>query len=139
MTYTVVALLKRKDGMTPAEFRTHYDTVHVPLLRSLVGSTFPLSHTRNYVTRNPTGNPSPSGDVKQDDFLPVVYMGQASDVNFDSVTVLVWEDKSAFDRFQQVFSTEEVYGRISEDEKNFLNPNLRLAYAIDKPVVTNRG
>lgn len=124
--------------MTPAEFRTHYDTVHVPLLKSLVGPVFPLSHTRNYVTRNPTGNPSPSDGVKQHDFPPVLYMGQASDVNYDSVTVMVWEDKSAFDLFNQVFSTEEVFGRISEDNKNFLDPNLRLAYTIDEPVVTNR-
>lgn len=146
MTYTVVAFIRRKEGITPAEFRKHYDTVHVPLLKSLVGSTFPFSHTRNYVTRTPIDDPSssdlqegePSGNVKKGAFEPILYMGQATDVSYDSITFMVWEDKAAFDRFNKLFSTEEVYGRIAEDNENFVDRRFRLAYAVDEPVVTHR-
>ncbi|RYO80920.1 hypothetical protein DL766_009164 [Monosporascus sp. MC13-8B] len=144
MTYTVVALIRRKEGIKPAEFRSHYDNVHVPLLKSLVGSTFLLSHTRNYVTRIPTGDPLNSTDSQHDesaanlDFAPVLYEGQASDLNYDSLTVMVWEDKAAFDEFSRIVSTKEVFDKMSEDNKNFLDTTFRLVYAVEEPVITNR-
>lgn len=60
MTYTVLALIFRKPSITPDQFRTHYDTVHVPLLKSLVGDTFPMTHTRNYITRTSSASPPSS-------------------------------------------------------------------------------
>ncbi|KAI1634903.1 hypothetical protein F4809DRAFT_616660 [Biscogniauxia mediterranea] len=143
MTYTIVAFIRRKEGITPAEFRAYYDTVHVPLLKSLVGSAFPLSHTRNYVTRTPAGGSSNTDFQKDEssakqDFVPVVYIGQASDVNYDSITTMIWEDKAAFDRFNQIFSTREVLGQIAEDNKNFVDTSLRLVHAVDEPVTMSR-
>ena len=43
-----IALLKRKPGLTPAEFREHYEEVHAPLALSL----FPTirKYVRNYIT-----------------------------------------------------------------------------------------
>ncbi|KAI0380261.1 hypothetical protein F5Y04DRAFT_257802 [Hypomontagnella monticulosa] len=140
MTYTVVAHVKRKVGTTPSEFRTHYDTVHVPLLKSLVGATFPLTHTRNYVTRNPTASSesSGSGQEAETEFLPVMYKGDAAGVEHDSMTVMVWEDKAAFDRFKDLFYTPEVFERISEDEKSFLDLSFRRLYALEQPITTKR-
>ncbi|KAI1489381.1 EthD domain-containing protein [Biscogniauxia mediterranea] len=137
MTYTVVAFVKRKEGITPTEFRSYYSTVHIPLMQSLVGSAFPLTHTRNFVTRNAVdGSPKASS---QQEFAPVLYMGQPSDVNYDCITVMVWEDKAAFDRFFQVFSTKEVAERVAEDNKNFLDSSLQLIYELDEPSVTKRA
>ncbi|KAI2627961.1 hypothetical protein GGS26DRAFT_560581 [Hypomontagnella submonticulosa] len=141
MTYTVIAHVKRKVGTTPFEFRKHYDTVHVPLLKSLVGATFPLTHTRNYVTRNPTTSSESSGSGKEAEaeFLPVMYKGDAAGVEYDSLTVMVWEDKGAFDLFKDLFYTREVFEKISEDEKNFLDQSFRRLYALEQPVTTERN
>lgn len=51
MTYTIVDLIRRKQDITPEQFRNYYNNVHVPLLKLLMGDTFPLTHTRHYVSR----------------------------------------------------------------------------------------
>lgn len=156
MTYTVVALRRRKAGTTPAQFRAYYDNTHVPLLRSLAGALFPLSHTRHYVTRTETAavsapkppaehHPQPAAQAAQEDsstttvgYVPVVYKGAADEINYDCITMMVWEDQAAFDRFKQAFYKEEVHARVSEDERQFLDPDLRITYAIEEPAVTLR-
>lgn len=168
MTYTLVALRRRREGTTPAQFRAYYDNTHVPLLRSLAGALFPLSHTRHYVTRtkttvsaSPDKTPEhhhndddgsqgphqpPAAQAAQEEatstylvgYAPVVYKGAADEINYDCITMMVWEDQAAFDRFKQFFYKEEVHARVSEDEKAFLDPDLRITYAIDEPAVTLR-
>ncbi|KAI0095753.1 hypothetical protein GGR51DRAFT_544674 [Nemania sp. FL0031] len=197
MTYTIVAFIRRKKDTSPAQFRAHYDNVHVPLLQVLVGSNFPISHTRHYVTRyieplrlsshHPVSDkksrkdPSPASvsgasselPVAQQDrhhdqsttqseehirdhglglwsadageelhnnasYLPVMYRGQPSDVDYDAITIMVWEDKGCFERFRDVFYREEVAARIFEDEKRFLDHGLRLTFAVEEPAVTRR-
>ncbi|KAI1135144.1 hypothetical protein F5Y05DRAFT_395764 [Hypoxylon sp. FL0543] len=145
MTYTVVAHIRRKQNITPSQFRTHYDTVHVPLLKSLVGPAFPLTHTRYYVTRKPTiprsitsSETLSSENVAESDFLPVIYWGEASRVEYDSLTVMVWEDYTAFECFMKIFSTPDVFGKIFEDEKNFRDQSFRRVYALEQPITTER-
>jgi hypothetical protein len=41
-------MMKRRSGITPHQFKEHFETVHIPLLKSVVGEDFPLSHTRHY-------------------------------------------------------------------------------------------
>ena len=138
MTYTVVALIKRKPGITPEQFRAHYEDTHVPLLKSLVGPTFPLTHTRNYVTRSAqsTTTPAPGPGGGEDPYPPTMYMGQPSEVSYDSVTVMVWADKEAFDKFCEVFYREDVALKMQEDEQVFLDKSFRVVYAVEEPLVT---
>ncbi|KAH9897404.1 hypothetical protein F4778DRAFT_743465 [Xylariomycetidae sp. FL2044] len=158
--------------MSPADFRHHYDTAHVPLLKSLVGPAFPLTHTRNYVTRNPAGATTPplpprpppplpprprpppppseeeekegkkKAETRPDFFRPVIHMGDpataADIVDYDSVTVMVFEDKAAFERFREVFSSPEVFDKIAEDDLNYMDTSLQLAYAVEEPGITRR-
>lgn len=149
MTYTITALIYRKPGLTPAEFRTHYDTVHVPLLKSLVGESFPITHTRNYVMRThadapsdgsaPKRSPTPSAqNSASDDWLPTLYKGQPSDFPFDSVTVMVWENKAVFDRFCEIFYQEEVQKAMREDEEKFKDTRFEMVCALEEPVFTAR-
>lgn len=149
MTYTILALIYRKPSLTPDQFRTHYDTVHVPLLKSLVGDTFPMTHTRNYITRTQSWTQnqdldsstsksfgdSPSTDL----WLPTLYRGQPSDFPYDSLTVMIWEDKPTFDRFCEVFYREDVQKKMQADEERFIDRTFRMACALEDPVVTARG
>jgi len=45
-----VFLLKRKPGLSPAEFREHYEEVHAPLEISLLPNI--RKSVRNYITKN---------------------------------------------------------------------------------------
>ncbi|XXH05346.1 hypothetical protein Hte_011772 [Hypoxylon texense] len=137
MTYTVVAHVRRRQDITPSEFRAHYDTVHVPLLKSLVGTAFPLSHTRNYVARNPT-TPDATLPTPDTEFAPVMYRGEASSVDYDSLTVMVWEDYAAFESFLEAFYRKEVSEKIDEDEKTFIDQSVRRIYALEQPATTTR-
>ena len=56
-----IALLKRKLGLTPAEFRQQFEEVHAPLEVSLFPSI--RKYVRNYVTGVPNqGDPEPEFD-----------------------------------------------------------------------------
>ena len=57
-----IALLKRKPGLSPEEFRRHYEEVHAPLVRRLLPCI--KRYVRNYVTVRPF--PSSGGEVEFD-------------------------------------------------------------------------
>ena len=46
----IIFLLKRKPGLTPAEFRQHYEEVHAPLVLNLSPNI--RRYVRNYITTN---------------------------------------------------------------------------------------
>ncbi|KAI1389102.1 uncharacterized protein F4822DRAFT_269253 [Hypoxylon trugodes] len=143
MTYTVVALLRRKEGISSTQFRKHYDTVHLPLLISLLGSAMPLTHTRYYVSREtPTMHWSvePLTTLKRsaavgEEFPPaIMYEGSLDDVAFDSLTVMVWEDKELFDTFIRILLSKDVAEKIGEDEENFLDRGKKVVFSITDSV-----
>ena len=51
MTFTILIFAYRKPGLTPAQFRIHGEQIHIPLIKSLTGPLFPLSHVRRYIHR----------------------------------------------------------------------------------------
>lgn len=143
MTYTVMAHIRRKEEITPVEFRQHYDKAHVPLLKSLVSPASPLSHTRNYVTRNPkpavAADLVPGSEDANKDFAPVICTGeQSTDIDHDLVTVMVWDGKAAFDRFCAAFVSPDALNKIVSDNENCLDSTLQFAYAVEEPAVTRQ-
>jgi hypothetical protein len=145
MTYTVVALLPRRPDITPSQFRAHYEDVHVPLLKSLVGPHFPLTHTRNYVSRRPvdqgpsslTASTATGRETAGEHFPPtVMYQGVPSDVQFDSLTVMTWEDEQAWLRFLEAFRSADVARKIGEDEDKFIHRGRKVVFPIQEPVET---
>jgi uncharacterized protein (TIGR02118 family) len=64
--------LRRKDGMSPEEFREHWVNRHVPIARD--GYEHLLGYTVHAVTRVPEGQEAP----------------------YDGVAVLTWGDRDAF-------------------------------------------
>ncbi|KAI6092270.1 hypothetical protein F4821DRAFT_159952 [Hypoxylon rubiginosum] len=147
MTYVVVALLRRKEGLSPSQFRTYYDTVHLPLLKSLVGSTAPLIHTRHYVSHEAAtalgssesiatlGSMAASGK----EFHPtIMYQGSPSDVSFDSLTVMTWADKESWESFLKIFQSKVVAEKIDEDEENFLDRARKVVFSVATSTTTMR-
>ncbi|KAG6369005.1 hypothetical protein INS49_003224 [Diaporthe citri] len=139
MTFTIIALLRRRDDITPEQFRTHYETVHVELLRSLVQKEFPLTYVRHYISR-PGGGSADAAPLLLKDLdnqsAPTLLQGRPSDITFDVVTVMTWEDEEAHGRFAKIFALDHVAQKINDDEANFLDRDNKLVFTVGKTSTT---
>ncbi|KAI1386121.1 uncharacterized protein F4822DRAFT_306278 [Hypoxylon trugodes] len=134
MPFTIIVTVKRKAGTTPQQFRDHYNNGHVPLVKRLTGSTWP-KHTRQFVIRNETKPANPDADKTSNEvWQSEVLRGSPSNVDFDCLTTMVWEDRAAWDRFLQKFyeHSEEILA----DELSFAEPFEIIC--VEEPVTTDR-
>lgn len=100
----------RKAGLTPAEFQTHYENNHVPILQRLAGDDFFLSHQRFYLARG-DGVPAPA----------MVVLGGDQDFDYDALTIVTFKDKEHMDRFNAKTNTPKARQEIEEDEARFVD------------------
>jgi len=136
MPHIIVAFVTRKPGLSPSDFRSHYEKIHMPLLQSLTGSVFPLSHSRFYLQRHPSD--TATSDNSNASHPPTVYVGTPNDFAYDAHCELVFENVAAWESFGARMSEPEVAAKIAEDEAKFIDrPKWKVA-AVDEPVVTKR-
>ncbi|KAK2012366.1 hype protein [Colletotrichum eremochloae] len=116
MYYRLLLFLYRKEGMTHAEFKDHYEYIHIPLARELTGSLFPSFHLRRYIERSPpevtftalptAGNAAPGGPEE-----------------CDAVVEFGFADEGAAQAFFEAIGTGTVEERLRKDTEQFLNWN----------------
>lgn len=123
--FTIVVFLTRKPGLSPAEFKDHYENKHVPLLHSLGGPTFPLSHTRHYLARDPSNPEHP----------PIVVWGNPEGFDYDAFVEVTFESEAALREFQKVMVSPEVL----EDEDRFTDRTKLRAVVMGETTVTKRA
>lgn len=119
MPYHVIMYGFRKPSLSPEDFRSHYETVHIPLVQSLAGSSFPISHTRRYIQRQ---------QGKSD--APVILQGSPADGEWDVLIELVFESEARFFEFGQVMASPDVAARIAKDCDKFLEQSRSVAVVI---------
>ena len=101
-----MSLVKRKPGLTLAEFARHYEEVHVPLAMK----HFPFKkHMRNYIS-------------KPED---------AEEPWFDCITE-VWFETMADCQAAAEFSVSEAYKVIAEDEEKFMDRSRIVAFIVEE-------
>ena len=106
-----IALLKRKPGLSPEQFRKHYEEVHAPLAKRVF--PFIKKYVRNYVSTMPFS----SGDKEPE---------------FDCVTEEWFDNMEGFQAMIDIYMKET--GRaIREDEKEFLD-RTKVVYLIVEEV-----
>ncbi|KAF2107914.1 hypothetical protein BDV96DRAFT_653415 [Lophiotrema nucula] len=89
MVYSLILFVTRKPGLSLHEFKYHWETNHIPLLKDLVGQDFPLSHTRHYLDRD-TSLPG----------APVTALfGAQEHFTFDGVGVLTFINRDHYESF----------------------------------------
>jgi len=106
----MIAVCYRKPGLTREQFRHHYDTQHVPLVKSLMGENL-TRYVRNYVNEGGT------------DFD----VGKAPE--YDCITEFYFADAEAFKRAVAAIESPENAPRVRADEQAFLDVS-RLEMAI---------
>lgn len=103
MTFKVIALLARKPGMTPAQFRHYYETRHVPLIRESFAGHL-VEYRRNFI--------EPEGAILGDAAAPA---------DFDVVTEIRFRDRASCEAMLAMHAKTDVGRRIAADEANFLD------------------
>lgn len=129
-----IAFLWRKSGVTPEEFKHHYENVYMPLLRKLFGDAFPKSHTRFYVPR--TVQDGSSSDKTNANYHPTVFLGTAQDFDYDAITVTAFEDEAHFQKFFARMGDTEVAKQLEAVQELFSERQMQKAAAIGPGLVT---
>lgn len=119
--FKYIAMIKRKEGISPAEFREYYETKHVPLLLKL----FPelhraITYRRNYLTFN---DPLLAVDDRD---------GGSVDAGFDVLTELIFHNRQDAEiQIAAAFKQPDKFALVLEDEAHFVAPGHAKMYVVD--------
>ncbi|OJJ06161.1 hypothetical protein ASPVEDRAFT_45579 [Aspergillus versicolor CBS 583.65] len=140
MTYTILAVLSRKPGLTPTQFKSYYETTHVPLVKEIAGSHPPTVYKRYYLPRAhihgqggiDDTNAGADADTSNTAYpVTTALAGNPSGLQFDVYTEMVFEDENHFGSFQAAL--EENSERVKADEAAFLDTSRIHIVKIDGP------
>lgn len=135
MTYSVLIFTYRKPGTTPEQFRAHYESSHVPLVKEIVGKHFPLSHTRRYIHRTVGKAEGTERNAKSP---ASVLMGTQADFEYDAMAELTFPDVGAFQTFFGIAQQPENAARIAADEEKFLDRSKTSAVIVGETLVATK-
>lgn len=113
MVYSVILHVPRKPGLSPEDFKHHWEKIHVPLLKQLVGHDFPLSHTRHYIER-PLDSTLDRGELANSE-------GPNSAAAIDGVAILTFGSKEHYERFGVKLADEKKRVVYEGDLRNFVD------------------
>lgn len=99
---------RRRQDLSPVEYKDYYENHHVPLLKNVSGNTFPVSHKRTYVDRDTP------------DLSAVIVFGEQSDFPYDSMSLLTMKDQQHYDALLTLYNSNTTGKVIHDDEKNFI-------------------
>ncbi|KAL2045990.1 hypothetical protein ABVK25_011879 [Lepraria finkii] len=132
MSYSIVAFLWRKPGLTPDEFRHHYETIHIPLLLTLLA--FPKSYTRFYLPRQLST--TYLADTSNTNYAPTIFLNSTDDFDYDAFASIVFADEAAFDMFYTRLRDPDIAKVLGDDEDKFLWRQKLVVAAAGAPCVT---
>ncbi len=115
MPNRMLVLAVRKEGMTPDEFKNHYETVHMPLMGKICGDSIPVSHHRRYPLR--TGAP--------DENIP-----------YDCVTELVYRDQEHMQAQSAILQSPEYQQTVTDDCLKFMDLQKTVYLVVGEDVET---
>lgn len=140
MPFTALLFVHRLPHISPAAFKSHYESQHIHIVQSIAGALFPNSHTRRYIQRSePKAEDTSSNDDSANTECPAtVLVGTQADFDYDAIAELVFKDGQAFQKFFKCISEPEAAKKIAEDEKHFLDSAKMTAVVVGDCTVTNR-
>lgn len=115
----VIALLRKKPGMTREAFIARYETRHAPLILSLLPHI--ADYRRNYVDRKGAFAASPDA------------------IDFDSVTQLRFASRAHYDAFLAAAEEPETARLIAEDEEALFDRAATRMFVVDETPPSMQG
>ncbi|MBB6122300.1 EthD domain-containing protein [Sphingobium subterraneum] len=111
----VVALIKRKPGVSREQFRHHYETYHAPMAQRMVGHLL-VKYVRNYPYNLVEYQP-------EDNFL---------DDGYDAITEFYFKDENGPSEMARIFSLPENNAEILVDEEKFQDRTKTRLFVVDE-------
>lgn len=117
----LIFFLKRKPGITPQEFRDHYEQSHSRFAQKYIGHLL-TGYVRNYPTFAAL-DPSnvPEGNE------PAPY-----DVGYDAITEMRVKDMAAVEEIGRIFNDPAIQPILKEDERKFLDDSKTVMIICDE-------
>jgi uncharacterized protein (TIGR02118 family) len=113
-SYKILLFMKRRPGMSLAEFQDYYENRHVPLC-----SKYLSSGVSRYLRRFITPHPNPE-------------TGATEELEFDVITELWFEDEATFRGTVKYLSTSVMPDEVVNDEKQlFDRRRMRMATVVE--------
>jgi hypothetical protein len=119
--YRILIFGYRKRDITPDEFEAHYEQKHIPLVKAIAGSQFPLSHTRHYIRRVKSDSPAKDGTDGDNAYPAAVLSGSQAQVGFDAVAELKFNNQAEFFSFSALLALPANAAKIAEDCEQFMD------------------
>ncbi len=102
--------VSRKPGLSFNDFREHHENTHIPLMKTMSGALFPLSHIRRYIVRSP------------DKEAPIhLVSGSPEAFSYDAIAELTYKDVQHFQAHSAWLQDVETRGVVGEDCAEFMD------------------
>ena len=121
----IVYFLKRKHGISPEQFRQHYESSHVVLAKRYIGHLLE-DYVRNY-PQFALLNPSEIPEGTE----PAPY-----DIGYDCITEMYVKDQAAIAEMTRIFNDPDINPILVEDELKFLERDQTVMIMVE---VVNTG
>ncbi len=109
----LMLMFKRKEGLTPEEFKQYWIEKHTPLvLKAFPEETAPFKYVHNYG----------------------IHMEGLGEPDYDGVGSLYFENEQSFLKSKEWLSSEEGK-KIRDDETNFINTDSMISMAVDERII----
>jgi hypothetical protein len=119
--YKILLFMKRRPGMTMAEFQDYYENHHAPLCEKYTAGV------SRYIRRFVTPHPNPE-------------TGNDSELDFDVITELWFDDEATFHGTVKYLATSIMPDEVVEDEKRlFDRTKTRMATVVECESALKKG
>lgn len=117
----LVFFLKRKPGITPEQFREHYERSHVAYAQKYIGHLL-VSYVRNYPTMALLDPSNVTPGVP-----PVPH-----DIGWDAITEMRVKDMAAVEEISRIFNDPAIQPILKADERKFLDDKATVMIMCDE-------
>ncbi len=121
---TMIALVKKKPGMSDEAFRAHYESVHAQTVHYI--EHLVVDYQRNY--------PIKGFGYDLEKGIEVSRSVSAPPPKFDCITKLTFRDHAALEAAQSVLADPRIKAEVEADEENFLDRGATEFYVCDQSV-----
>jgi hypothetical protein len=124
--YLVAAFETRSPNSSVASFIDYYDNVHVPIIKEAMGSSFPDTHARYYLKRQP------------DSDTPVIFGGAVADFDYDVITIMTFSSEDHLNEFNTKYMDPAIGGVIMDSAAKFIVTSILRIVGLEPPHITTR-
>lgn len=117
----LIFFLKRKAGITPEQFREHYESSHVRFAQKYIGHLLTGYH-RNY----------PTFAALDPSNVPAGTQPPPYDIGYDAITEMRVKDMAAVEEIGRIFNDPKIQPLLKEDERKFLDDTATVMIVCDE-------